>query len=61
VLLLLVTIFPQSFFALVRRHLMSLSLFTAWHNLIFKLLYSNVFGVLSNKKNTPAIKTGVQR
>jgi hypothetical protein len=56
-----VTILPQSFLAFVRRHLVSLSLFTAWHNLIFKLLYSSALCAFSVKKNTPAIKTGVQR
>jgi hypothetical protein len=29
-----VTIFSKTFFALVSRHLMSFSFFTAWHNIM---------------------------
>jgi hypothetical protein len=42
-LLLLVTIFAQSLLPLVSRHLMTLTFFTAWHDLIF---YSFVPAVL---------------
>ncbi len=34
-LLLLVSVLPQAFFALVGSHLMSLSLFSAWHGSLF--------------------------
>jgi hypothetical protein len=34
-LFLLVSVFPQTFFTLVGRHLMSLLLFPAWHSFLF--------------------------
>jgi hypothetical protein len=32
-----VTIFSKTFFTLVRSHFMSLSFFTAWHNIYFSV------------------------
>ena len=55
-LLLLVTVFSKSFLTLVRRHFVSLSFLTAWHNSIFKLLFSVQ---IVSKKTLP--RKGVQK
>ena len=39
-LFLLVSILSQAFFALVRRHLVSLVFFTVWHNIAFLVVVS---------------------
>ncbi len=47
-LLLLVSVLAQALFTLVRRHLMSFSLFSAWHNKRMLILFLLFHGVDEN-------------
>jgi len=38
--LLLMSVFPESFLTLMRRHLMSFPLLSAWHNVLFYLVFN---------------------